>query len=188
MVALTGCNVAETIPTWSKLPKDMALQMNQWALTISNTPPPTVETDKIKRIFASFSVLMSDYRNLFFSSLSSVLTRMHQVPQFKHASLHRATNKRKKESYPPQPFWALPLPYSVISPHWLVLLMKLYFSPLLFPSSPTWKYLFYQRGQIFNYVQNLFFSKTLVGDMRSIISEKKTETAWSMPLSSKTYA
>lgn len=108
----------------------------------------------------------------FFPPLSSVLTRMHQVPQFKHASLHRATNKRTKESYRPQPFWALPLPCSVIAPHWLVL-MKLYFSPLLFPSSPTWKYLFYQRGQIFNYVQNLFFSKTLVGDMRSIISEKK---------------
>lgn len=108
----------------------------------------------------------------FFPPLSSVLTRMYQVPQFKHASLHRATNKRTKESYRPQPFWALPLPCSVIAPYWLVL-MKLYFSPILFPSSPTWKYLFYQRGQIFNYVQNLFFSKTLVGDMRSIISEKK---------------
>lgn len=50
--------------------------------------------------------------------------------------------------------------------------MRLCPSPLLIPSNPTWKRLFYQRSQIFYYVQNLFFSKLLIGDVWSIISRK----------------
>jgi len=111
--------------------------------------------------------------------------RTHQTPQFRHASHVQEEDKQVLTTT------ALPRlsPSQFCGVSTLVSSSRgtLCPSPLHIPAAPTWKCLFYQRSQISYDVQNLFFSKILIGDVRGVIS-RKTKAAQSLSVTNVAYA